>query len=154
MLISELAFEWLISLALIMTCLAPVLLLGLFIKDFISKIYKSDEADSWLKKASDKKVKELAKKLTSGVRFATNVFDGATEKNIEEMLELADLDKSAKTTLFNGITGEAFAEEVTIRGNKTKRPDVVIYVNGIALGVLELKRSTRVNRRRLLAEIL
>lgn len=35
----------------------------------------------------------------------------------------------------------AVAEEVTIKGNKTKRPDIVIYVNGIALGVLELKRS-------------
>ncbi|OBX21045.1 type I restriction enzyme R subunit [Gelidibacter algens] len=35
----------------------------------------------------------------------------------------------------------AIAEEVTIRGVKTKRPDIVIYVNGIALGVLELKRS-------------
>ncbi len=35
----------------------------------------------------------------------------------------------------------AFAEEVTIEGEHTKRPDVVIYVNGIALGVLELKRS-------------
>lgn len=33
------------------------------------------------------------------------------------------------------------AEEVTIRGNRTKRPDVVLYVNGIALGVIELKRS-------------
>jgi type I restriction enzyme, R subunit len=36
----------------------------------------------------------------------------------------------------------AIAEEVTIKGNKTKRPDIVIYVNGIALGVIELKRST------------
>jgi type I restriction enzyme, R subunit len=36
----------------------------------------------------------------------------------------------------------AIAEEVTIKGNLTKRPDIVIYVNGIALGVLELKRST------------
>jgi type I restriction enzyme R subunit len=36
----------------------------------------------------------------------------------------------------------AVAEEVTVRGENTKRPDVVIYVNGIALGVLELKRST------------
>ncbi len=36
----------------------------------------------------------------------------------------------------------AIAEEVTIKGNKTKRPDLVIYVNGIALGVIELKRST------------
>jgi len=36
----------------------------------------------------------------------------------------------------------AIAEEVTIVGENTKRPDVVLYVNGIALGVLELKRST------------
>jgi len=37
------------------------------------------------------------------------------------------------------------AEEVTVlgrAGGATKRPDVVLYVNGIALGVLELKRST------------
>ncbi|MDD2307805.1 MAG: type I restriction endonuclease subunit R [Prolixibacteraceae bacterium] len=36
----------------------------------------------------------------------------------------------------------AIAEEVTIKGEHKKRPDIVIYVNGIALGVLELKRST------------
>ena len=36
----------------------------------------------------------------------------------------------------------AIAEEVTVAGKNTKRPDLVIYVNGIALGVLELKRST------------
>jgi type I restriction enzyme R subunit len=35
----------------------------------------------------------------------------------------------------------AIAEEVTIKGENTKRPDVVLYINGIALGVLELKRS-------------
>jgi len=33
------------------------------------------------------------------------------------------------------------AEEVTIRGNRIKRPDIVLFVNGIALGVIELKRS-------------
>lgn len=36
----------------------------------------------------------------------------------------------------------AIAEEVTVEGENNKRPDVVLYVNGIALGVLELKRST------------
>ena len=36
----------------------------------------------------------------------------------------------------------AIAEEVTVRGQHDKRPDIVLYVNGIALGVLELKRST------------
>ena len=35
----------------------------------------------------------------------------------------------------------AIAEEVTISGLHDKRPDIVLYVNGIALGVLELKRS-------------
>ena len=84
------------------------------LKDLISKIYKSEDVDKWLKKASDAQVKVVAEQLQTGVRFATPVFDGATEADIEEMLTLADLDKSGKTTLFNGITGEAFSEEVTV----------------------------------------
>ncbi len=34
------------------------------------------------------------------------------------------------------------AEEVSVKGANTKRPDIVLYVNGIALGVLELKNSS------------
>ncbi|GAA9745101.1 HsdR family type I site-specific deoxyribonuclease [Helicobacter pylori] len=34
------------------------------------------------------------------------------------------------------------AEEVSVKGTNTKRPDMVLYVNGIALGVLELKNSS------------
>ena len=33
------------------------------------------------------------------------------------------------------------AEEVVLRGKHNKRPDLVLYINGIAIGVLELKRS-------------
>jgi DNA-directed RNA polymerase subunit beta len=84
------------------------------LKDLLSKIYKSPDADAWLKKAKDADVMRLAEQLQSGVRFSSPVFDGATEEDIEEMLELADLDKSGKTTLFDGITGEAFSEEVTV----------------------------------------
>ncbi|QTA82714.1 Type I restriction enzyme R protein [Desulfonema limicola] len=36
----------------------------------------------------------------------------------------------------------AIAQEVTIKGIHDKRPDIVLYINGIAIGVLELKRST------------
>lgn len=36
----------------------------------------------------------------------------------------------------------ALAEEVTLKGNQERRPDVVLYINGIAIGVLELKRSS------------
>lgn len=35
----------------------------------------------------------------------------------------------------------AIAEEVTFLGNREKRPDIVLYINGIAIGVIELKRS-------------
>ncbi len=84
------------------------------IKDFIYDIYKTDEVKQYLKKASDSQVKELAKQLATGIRFSTSVFDGASEKDIEELLQLADLDPSGKTTLFNGLTGDAFSEDVTV----------------------------------------
>ena len=35
----------------------------------------------------------------------------------------------------------AIADEVTLKGNQERRPDIVLYVNGIAVGVLELKNS-------------
>jgi type I restriction enzyme, R subunit len=45
-----------------------------------------------------------------------------------------------KTPLNNNFS---IAEEVTIKSQKhSKRPDIVIFINGIAIGVLELKRST------------
>jgi DNA-directed RNA polymerase subunit beta len=84
------------------------------LRDLISKIYKKEHVDAWLKKASDKQVFALSNQLKTGIRFSTPAFDGARESDIEDMLELADLDKSGKTTLFNGITGEAFSEEVTV----------------------------------------
>lgn len=36
----------------------------------------------------------------------------------------------------------ALAEEVTLRGGYERRPDLVLYLNGIAIGVIELKRSS------------
>ncbi|WRC99879.1 type I restriction endonuclease subunit R [Helicobacter pylori] len=45
---------------------------------------------------------------------------------------------------WNDVSKNEFsvAEEVSVKGSNTKRPDVVLYVNGIALGVLELKNSS------------
>ena len=83
-------------------------------KDFIYAIYKTEETKAWLQKASDKAVRELANKLTKGIRFSTKVFDGASEADIREMLELADFETNGKTTLFDGKTGDAFAEDVTV----------------------------------------
>jgi type I restriction enzyme, R subunit len=37
----------------------------------------------------------------------------------------------------------AIAQEVTIQGKKEKRPDIILYINGIAIGILELKNSRK-----------
>ena len=36
----------------------------------------------------------------------------------------------------------ALAEEVTLKGGSTRRPDIVLYINGLAIAVIELKRSS------------
>ena len=52
-----------------------------------------------------------AKKL--GVRFASPVFDGASEKEIKEELQKAGLPPDGKTTLYDGLTGRSFDQRIT-----------------------------------------
>jgi DNA-directed RNA polymerase subunit beta len=49
-----------------------------------------------------------------GLRFATPVFDGATEREIKARLEKAGLPTSGKTVLYDGLTGQRFEQEVTV----------------------------------------
>lgn len=87
------------------------------------------------------------------VKTATNLSSGLYDVNKEvyKLLrygvsvreELGELKERAwfinwKEPLKNNF---AIAEEVTVKGKNNKRPDIVIYVNGIAIGVIELKRS-------------
>ncbi|WP_164081779.1 hypothetical protein, partial [Stenotrophomonas maltophilia] len=44
----------------------------------------------------------------------TPVFNGAKEADIEQMLEMAGLDRSAQSTLYDGRTGEPFDRKVTM----------------------------------------
>jgi len=55
---------------------------------------------------------------------------------------LYDANKGIYSLLRYGVKVKDGAEEVSIQGENKKRPDVVLYVNGIALGVIELKRSS------------
>ncbi len=67
------------------------------------------------------------------LRYGVNVQPNTGEHRIT--VKLVDWEHP-----FNNDFG--IAEEVTLKGENTKRPDVVLYINGIAIGVLELKRST------------
>ena len=66
------------------------------------------------------------------LRYGIGVVENAGENN--QQVQLIDWKNPEKNNF-------AIAEEVTIQGNHEKRPDIVLYVNGIAIGVLELKRS-------------
>ena len=66
------------------------------------------------------------------LRYGVNVKEIAGEPN--RTIRLIDWEDPENNDF-------AVAEEVTVLGHMPKRPDVVLYVNGIALAVLELKRS-------------
>jgi DNA-directed RNA polymerase subunit beta len=84
------------------------------IRRFLDKIYNTSGHKEDLKSLTDNEILELAKNLVKGVPMATPVFDGAPEVAIKEMLELADLPTSGQTTLYDGLTGDAFERQVTV----------------------------------------
>ena len=73
--------------------------------------------------------KEVYSKLRYGVKVREN--PGKSPKTVM----LIDWNKPENNDFY-------IAEEVTVKGSNVKRPDLVLYVNGIALGVIELKKST------------
>jgi len=85
------------------------------IRQFLDAIYnKTGGRVEDLKSFSDEEIIELAKNLTSGVPTATPVFDGASEAEIKGLLELADLDATGQSTLWDGRTGDKFDRDVTV----------------------------------------
>lgn len=88
------------------------------------------------------------------VKAATNLQDGLYSANREVYRLLkygaqvkANADENETTVYFIDweTPGENIfdiAEEVTVVANNEKRPDLVIYLNGIAVAIIELKKST------------
>jgi len=85
------------------------------LRTFLQKIYNVGHGHSTdLSVLTDPEIKVLANNLRDGVPIATPVFDGATEKEVREMLKLADLPESGQTWLFDGRTGDRFDRKVTV----------------------------------------
>jgi DNA-directed RNA polymerase subunit beta len=84
------------------------------VRKFLDKIYNSTGKKEDLAGFADEEIVELATNLRNGVPFATPVFDGATETEIKDMLELAGLPRSGQIALFDGRTGDAFDRPVTV----------------------------------------
>jgi DNA-directed RNA polymerase subunit beta len=84
------------------------------LRKFLEKVYNSSGKREEIESFSDEEVVELARNLQGGLPFATPVFDGATEVEIKDMLEIAGLPRSGQITLFDGRTGDAFDRAVTV----------------------------------------
>ncbi len=80
----------------------------------IKEIYNSPAMTTWLDKASEDDVKQLAGVLREGVPMDSPVFDGANEEEIKSMLKIAGLPQSGQTILFDGRSGEPFMQPVTV----------------------------------------
>lgn len=81
------------------------------LKETLKKVYGDDET---IKSLDENGLIELGNNLKSGVPIATPVFDGAKEADIEQMLELAGLDGSGQSTVYDGRTGDPFDRQVTV----------------------------------------
>jgi len=84
------------------------------IREFLDKIYNSGGNKENISALSDNEILSLAENLKEGVPFATPVFDGATEGEIKDMLELAELPRSGQIALYDGRTGEVFDRSITV----------------------------------------
>ncbi|MFL5140761.1 MAG: DNA-directed RNA polymerase subunit beta, partial [Microvirga sp.] len=84
------------------------------IRKMLERIYTGGGEDKDLSKLTDEEAIQLATNLKEGVPFATPVFDGAAESEINAMLEMAGLPTSGQVQLFDGRTGEAFDRPVTV----------------------------------------
>ena len=84
------------------------------IRKFLSQIYGEKQYKSDLSNLTDSEIIQQAQNLRRGVPMATPVFDGANEKNVRDMLRLADLDETGQVWLTDGRTGEVFDRKVTV----------------------------------------
>ena len=96
------------------------------VRKLLDKIYNASGKEIELSALTDDEVTELASNLRNGVPFATPVFDGATEAEIRQMLDLAYPSDDPQTrkigftpgktqvALYDGRTGDAFERPVTV----------------------------------------
>jgi DNA-directed RNA polymerase subunit beta len=67
-----------------------------------------------VKDADAEGIRRIATSLQRGIFTASPVFDGAPEKDIKNWLDLSGVSTSGQSILFDGRTGDAFEQDVTV----------------------------------------
>ena len=85
------------------------------LRDYLLKVFADDaDVQTFVRDASWDDLVRFSKKYERGVTISTPVFSGANEAEIKQYLELAGLDTDGQSLVFDGRTGEAFHQRVTV----------------------------------------
>ncbi len=84
------------------------------IREKIKAIYSEKEFQALTEGRTDQEIIEWARKHHAGIHMATPVFNGAPESGIRKLLVEAGIDEVGQVQLYDGLTGEPFANKVTV----------------------------------------
>jgi DNA-directed RNA polymerase subunit beta len=84
------------------------------VKEIFKEAFKNTAALHQLLALDDEQTMRVAAGMRRGIWFGTAVFDGAQEEEIKALLAAAGLPSSGKSEMFDGMTGEAFEQPVTV----------------------------------------
>jgi DNA-directed RNA polymerase subunit beta len=84
------------------------------LKQRLQQIYSPEEFRQLTEGVSDEELLDTMAKFGHGIHVATPVFDGASESEIRQSLVDAGVDEVGQSVLYDGLTGEAFDNRVTV----------------------------------------
>ncbi len=84
------------------------------VKKYLKDVYGSKEMNKFLDQLEDEELMNVAGRLKRGVPMASPVFEGASEVQVQGMLEKAGFSTTGQVTLYDGKSGEAFKHKVTV----------------------------------------
>jgi DNA-directed RNA polymerase subunit beta len=84
------------------------------LRDTLKRIFSEPDTQKVIAGYDEEDLTAFASQYTNGVYMATPVFDGSKEEEIKALLAEAGVSTTGQTTLFDGRTGEAFKEKITV----------------------------------------
>ena len=80
----------------------------------IKEVYRDPALEGFIDNLKEDEVLALSRRLSGGVPMASPVFEGVNEAQMKGVMEQAGFSSSGQMTLYNGKTGDAFKEKVTV----------------------------------------
>ncbi|MCL2340592.1 MAG: DNA-directed RNA polymerase subunit beta [Proteobacteria bacterium] len=84
------------------------------LKQRLQSLYSPAEYAQLTDGLTDDALLDFMRKYSHGLHVATPVFDGASESEIRQLLVTSGVDEIGQTTLYDGLTGEPFDNQVTV----------------------------------------